>query len=43
MSNHPHLDRIITDALALPSPRVAVCHPCSATSIEAAVTAQTMG
>ena len=43
MSNHPHLDRIITDALALPSPRVAVCHSCSATSIEAAVTAQTMG
>ncbi len=43
MSNHPHLDRIITDALALPSPCVAVCYPCSATSIEAAVAAQTMG
>lgn len=43
MNNHPHLDKIISDALALSSPRVAVCYPCSTTSIEAAVTAQTMG
>jgi hypothetical protein len=40
MNKHPHLDKIIADALALESPRVAVCYPCSASSIEAAVSAQ---
>lgn len=43
MTKHPHLDKIIADALALESPRVAVCFPCSASSIEAAVSAQQMG
>lgn len=43
MNKHHHLDKIIADALSLPSPRVAVCFPCSASSIEAAVTAQHMG
>ena len=43
MNKHPHLDKIIADALALESPRVAVCFPCSASSIEAAVSAQNMG
>lgn len=43
MDKHPHLDKIIANALAMESPRVAVCFPCSATSIEAAVSAQNMG
>lgn len=43
MSKHHHLDKIIADALSLPTPRVAVCFPCSASSIEAAVSAQQMG
>lgn len=40
MNQHPHLDRIIADALVLGSVRVAVTYPCSASSIEATVSAQ---
>src|SRR5512140_3200043 len=40
MNKHPHLERIIADALLLGSARVAVAFPCSASSIEAAVSAQ---
>jgi len=43
MNKHHHLDKIIADALLIPSPRVAVCFPCSASSIEAAVSAQQIG
>ena len=43
MNMHPHLDRIIADALVLGSVRVAVAYPCSASAIEAAVSAQHLG
>lgn len=43
MNSHPHLAKIIDTALALGPVRVAVVYPCSATSIEAATTAQKMG
>lgn len=43
MNQHPHLDRIIAAALQLGSARVAVAFPCSASSIEAAVSAQHLG
>jgi len=39
----PHLDKIIKTAESLGPARVAVTYPCSATSIEATVTAQRMG
>ncbi len=40
---HPYLDRTIADARMLGSVRVAVSYPCSASSIEAAVSAQHLG
>src|SRR5438445_8775600 len=43
MIKHLHLDQIIQRAKALGPAAVAVTYPCSATSIEAAVTAQSMG
>lgn len=43
MNKHPQLDKIIADALVLGSVRVAVAYPCSASSIEAAVSAQHLG
>lgn len=43
MIKHLHLDHIIQRAKALGPASVAVAYPCSATSIEAAVTAQSMG
>jgi phosphate acetyltransferase len=43
MSTHPYLAKIIDTALALGPARIAVAYPCSATSIEAAATAQHMG
>jgi phosphate acetyltransferase len=39
----PHLDAIIADASRLGPARVAVAYPCSASAIEAVVTAQRMG
>lgn len=42
-SSHIHLDRIIRDAIALGGVRVAVAHPCNATSLEAAITAARLG
>lgn len=43
MNKHPHLDRIIADARMLGSARVAVSYPCSASSIEAVVSAKNLG
>jgi len=43
MNIHPHLDKIIADARMLGSARVAVSYPCSASSIEATVSAQHLG
>ena len=43
MEKHPHLDKIIADALKLEAAHVAVCYPCSVSSIEAAVSAQELG
>lgn len=43
MEKHPHIDKIIADALELETAHVAVCYPCSASSIEAAVSAQQLG
>lgn len=39
----PHLDRIIASAVSLGPAHVAVAYPCSASAIEAVVTAQRMG
>lgn len=43
MSEHPRLDRIIAEACKLGPVRVAVTYPCSASSIEAALTAERLG
>jgi phosphate acetyltransferase len=43
MTKRPHLEKIISSALASGPACVAVTYPCSASSIEAAVTAQRMG
>lgn len=40
---HPHLERIIESAVGSGPARVAVVYPCSASSIEAVVTAQRLG
>lgn len=43
MSKHPHLDRIIDQAIARGPVNVAVAYPCSQNAIEATVTAQRLG
>lgn len=43
MSEHPHLDRIISNARKLGPVSVAVTYPCSAGSLEAALVAQRLG
>ena len=43
MIERPHLEKIIKTAVSLGPARVAVAYPCSASSIEATVTAQRMG
>jgi len=41
--DYPHLDKIVADAVRLGPARVAVCFPCSASSIEAALMARQLG